>query len=240
MRYFFLALLSSSLLLYSLVSATRVYIDPPRITGYEIGDTFELKVMIKDVEDLYSFQFYLSYDSSILSTEQEDIEIDFIEGPPHSFQGSIIVPAENYLSVYATYLGSKKKSGSGVLATITFKVIGRGRSNLRLYETIILNHAGDEIYPDVESGVFDNTRETTTTLKVEPTTTSVTTSTSSVPFSPIEKKPQWSNLRHEPELVTPYSPVDIFVSWLDDLGLKQVIISENSSGKWVEHIVYGG
>jgi len=51
-----------------------------------------------------------------------------------------------------------------------------------------------------------------------------------------ELPPEWSNLRHEPSNVTESDPVDIKVEWFDYEYLDTVIIYENSTGAWEEHV----
>gem|GEM_PF-5341547 len=48
--------------------------------------------------------------------------------------------------------------------------------------------------------------------------------------------PQWFNLRHEPSSVTPENPVNIKIDWSDNVDLHTVIIYENSTGAWKEHV----
>ena len=50
------------------------------------------------------------------------------------------------------------------------------------------------------------------------------------------KYPQLYNLGHEPSIVTDSASVNIVVQWVDNVSLKTVIISENSTGLWEDHI----
>ena len=85
--------------------------------------------------------------------------------------------------------------------------------------------------------------ETTTTSTTVPATTSTTlettttTTTSTLPPKPEDKEPPvWANLRHEPSVVRESDPVDVIVGWYDNVGLDTVIIYENSTGSWEEHV----
>jgi predicted PurR-regulated permease PerM len=48
--------------------------------------------------------------------------------------------------------------------------------------------------------------------------------------------PQWSNLKHEPQIVTILDDVTLNVTWYSNESLNTVIIYENSTGSWVSHI----
>jgi len=67
------------------------------------------------------------------------------------------------------------------------------------------------------------------------TTTTITSSTTTLD----NLLPQFFNLRHTPSTVLSGQDVDITVDWKDDKGIRMVIISENSTGVWVNHTVFG-
>jgi hypothetical protein len=76
----------------------------------------------------------------------------------------------------------------------------------------------------------------TTTLTTIPETT-IETTTSTLPSKVEDKEPPtWSNLRHEPSIVKKTDPVNIIVDWLDNVDLDNVIIYENSTSVWKEHV----
>jgi hypothetical protein len=78
------------------------------------------------------------------------------------------------------------------------------------------------------------TSTTTTTVSTTSTTTISTTTTPTIPSD--TEPPQWFNLRYEPSIATPSNPVDIKVDWLDNVSLQTVLISENSTGIWENHV----
>lgn len=226
------------------VAATTIFVDPQKTTDVNEGDIFTVDVKVEDVPGIYAFQFYLKYDPSILYPVDGtgNIEINFLENlDTDGWAAPIVNHEEGFLIVYATYLEEKTKSGSGTLATITFNVTGKGYSKLDLYDIILI---GDkEISPSVIDGSFDNrdgTPDEPDETPDEPDDTpdeqETTTTTTIIPSN----YPQWSNLRIEPSTATPQNPVSILVDWYDGVGLRMVIIEENSTGEWVKHIVYGG
>lgn len=227
------------------VTATTIRVNPERITNVNKDDTFTINVEVENVEDLFGFQFYLKYDPTVLYpvNGDGDININFLENlEGNGWRASLVYHEQGYLIVYATYLAERTKSGSGTLATITFKVQKTGYSALHLYETLLLGedaatHNSIDIPHTLIDSYFDNTGNTegtTTPTVTTPTTTPLPTTSITSSYL------QWSNLRNEPSRVTTQNPVNIFVDWYDLVGLKTVIISENSTGKWIDHIVYGG
>jgi hypothetical protein len=78
--------------------------------------------------------------------------------------------------------------------------------------------------------------ETTSTTTLEITTTSTSTTSTLPPQFEDKKPPVWSNLRNEPSVVKQSDSANIIVDWYDNVGLDTVIIYENSTGVWEEHI----
>jgi hypothetical protein len=212
-------------------AATTVFVSPEKTLDLNKDETFTTNVEIKDVANLYSFQFYLKYDPSVLYPigGDGDIKVNFLDDSLDPYKGSYVDNENGFLFLYSTYTADvEPKSGGGVLGSITFKVVREGTSTLHLYD-IILFDGSKIIQCSSNDGYFDNSGNGGTTLTTITTPTTTPTSGS-----------QWSNLKYEPSIVTPQNPVNIFVDWYNPAGLKTVIISENSTGKWVKHTVYGG
>jgi len=126
----------------TLAQETRVSVNPSSITGLEIGDTFTINITVSDVTDLYCWEFKLFYRNDILNATS------WLEGPfllthPNSnastMFGSAPDTAETYnathglVHLYSTLFEVHGGvSGTGTLATITFKVKGEGGSILAL------------------------------------------------------------------------------------------------------------
>jgi len=219
------------------VTATDIRINPQQTLNVRVGGTFRVAVSITDVRDLFAYEFKLRYDPSILSVEGE-VKGGFFDST--LFEQYIVDSGTLLFGSCINLNEAKSKSGSGTLATITFKVNSTGRSDLSLYDTMLLDSDGHQIRHSTFNGVFDNRENKTVTTTTSTTTTTVFPGTTTTTTLKPSNYPQWSNLRHEPSIVTPQTPASIFVGWVDDVGLKTVIISENSTGRWVDHIVHGG
>ena len=126
--------------------ATYIYVDPPSTT-VAVGSTFTVNVNIYDVTDLWLYEFWLFYDTTVLDC----VDVTF---PPGHFLTPVIDPGniwtyqdvtENYNATHGRVLVAASlfypepaKNGSGVLATITFKATALGGpSALHLDETIL-------------------------------------------------------------------------------------------------------
>lgn len=117
---------------------TKVYIDPtPKIAS--VGETFKINVNILNVAKLGGFEFCLAYDTNILDCLEVAERSPFLEsfGETYIFRLTI---EDNYNATHGRlWLSITLKAapegatGSGILATITFKATALGESVLNLY-----------------------------------------------------------------------------------------------------------
>jgi len=142
-----LILLASSLILsgsfpyLTLAQETRVYVNPSNITGLEIGDTFQINITVSDVTDLYSWQFSLFYQNDILNATSI-VQGPFLLTHPNPNASTWFYPhffTDTYNSTHGLIFALSSLteveggvSGTGTLATITFKVKGEGDCLLAL------------------------------------------------------------------------------------------------------------
>jgi hypothetical protein len=83
------------------------------------------------------------------------------------------------------------------------------------------------------------TSTTTSTTLTSTTFTTTTLSTSSTTILLDNNAPQFFNFRHNPLVVIINQIVEVLVECWDDKEIQKIIISENSSGIWINHTVYG-
>lgn len=142
--------------------AARIYVDPLP-TQYRINDTITLNIAISNVTDLWAWQAGMTFNPSVLrcisATAPENtktnvtttafVEGDFLKskgntwwftGPPDNNAGVINATGCTFYGQQATPV-----TGSGVLATVRFTVIGEGPLNIHLTCVILLNLGGIEI-----------------------------------------------------------------------------------------------
>jgi hypothetical protein len=118
---------------------TMVSVYPETSTAW-VGDTFTVDVKISDVINLYSFQINMSFNPDIVEFLNVT-EGDFLSGQP---QGTLTVPPcveESWVlffwSTKGPYAGV---DGDGKLATVEFKILGAGESNLDINNTFVLQN----------------------------------------------------------------------------------------------------
>jgi len=106
-------------------------------------------------------------------------------------------------------------------------------------ETTTISSANETENITTTTTVISLNETTTTSTTIQETTilTTLETTTSTLPPKPKdEESPIWVNLRHDPKVVRESDSVNIIVGWYDNVALGTVIIYENSTGSWEEHI----
>jgi len=154
-----------------------VYVDPPAVwdTEYDVGDPLTVEIKVDYVEDLWAYQFEMSFNPDVL----QGVSVE--NGP---FLGSQIPPpqqpmyileypglgwdnVEGTLGLYGCAIQLQPPpppwyfpTGSGVLATVTFEVVGEGVSSIVLGPmTGLFDPQGNELPPTSPHthGLFLNT-----------------------------------------------------------------------------------
>jgi len=123
-----------------------VYVNPSRIASvtWTPSKQFNISINVADVNDLFAWEVYLSWNSSLLRFVTW-FEGPFLKAQPQgTFIGEDINQTEHPGSVMigvttvGEYIG---KSGSGVLAYVTMQVKELGSSTLNLHNTTLLDSA---------------------------------------------------------------------------------------------------
>jgi hypothetical protein len=136
-----LFLLVSSLVFVSFSASAGVagvYISPAVVStgALNVGDTFDVSVEVSDVVGLWQWVFGLSWDPSVLALEGSPVEGAFLKQGGSTF--FVATPVDNAAGslpeVSSTLMSASSVDGSGVLATVTFKVVGYGSTNINLVE----------------------------------------------------------------------------------------------------------
>jgi len=135
-----------------------VYVDPPRVRGVKVGESFTVNVSAGYVEDLYSWEFCLNWSDPTLLNVTSVVEGDFLSQPLYRE----IHNDEGYIYANCTRTGTTGVTGSGTLAQITFLVEGNGKSALHLYRLRLRNSAGSDITVETVDGWFINEKHSLT------------------------------------------------------------------------------
>ena len=144
-------------------SEAVIYVSP-EMNSAAPGESFNIMVEIKQAENVYSWQFKLSYDPTVL--EVQDVEEDVQEGGFLSqggiyktqFYAKFVDNEAGNLVVVCFFLGEPRDSsasGAGTLATVTFHVKDTGYTALLLYDTELLDYDLLELPHTSEPGYFE-------------------------------------------------------------------------------------
>jgi PKD repeat protein len=147
--------------------ATTIYVSPIP-SQYNIGDTITLNIRVSDVTGLWSWQTGMTFDPTVLQLVPTNAPGNTM--PPgmqyYAFaEGDFLAQGgntwwlpgtfDNNAGVIAAYgctlLGGTPVSGSGVLATVTFKVVGEGSFNIHLTNVFLLSGPNAQIPVYVEN-----------------------------------------------------------------------------------------
>ena len=126
---------------------TTVSVQMAKTSGFNRGDTLSANVTIANVIDLYAWQFYLYYQSSVLNATSV-VEGNFLKATGVDTVYITREFTDNYNATYGrmfvecTRWGNVKGvDGSGTLATVTFKAVGAGPSVLHLDTVKLIDSA---------------------------------------------------------------------------------------------------
>jgi len=134
--------------------ATTIYVDPLP-TEYHIGDIITLHIMVSDVADLWAWQSGMTFNPAVLeciTTSAPNntqggaattalVEGEFLKrGGATAWYTNLLDNNAGVIAFHGCTLqgdDAVSVSGSGVLATVTFRVIGEGALNIHLTDVIL-------------------------------------------------------------------------------------------------------
>jgi len=141
---------------YFLYPAPSFNVDPQFVVDSTLtsGSSFSVDVNITDVTDLYGFEFKLNYDTTVLTAS--DIEfVPFLNEP--TYEAESINDTSGYVMVNVTSQPpAVGRSGSGVVASVTFSVEAEGSSDLSFSDTNLIDSAGVSLLHSAPTGSFSN------------------------------------------------------------------------------------
>jgi len=169
-------LLTSAILTVNVTfaAAAKMDVDPPLVENIWWPDTFEVNITITNVNDLYAWEFTLSFNPAVLEVNSVT-QGPFLKDAVENLYGTkFIGKKENpYGRVRALCMllpdapppggtgeyPPEGVDGSGVLATIEFQVVGNGTCILEMFNTVLETITGgqnDPIPHTAADGIFDN------------------------------------------------------------------------------------
>jgi hypothetical protein len=127
---------------------TQVIVTPSDASLSAAGETVELGIAVKDVNDLYSARVQLAFDPSVVQVRDADPGTPGVQILPGDFLDPIdrlvvVNEVDNVageVDFAVTQLRpAQTHSGSGVLATVTFEALGEGTSPVDLVQVRLLD-----------------------------------------------------------------------------------------------------
>lgn len=108
----------------------------------KVGETFVVDVVVTEAQDLYAFQFDLTFAAPVLQLS-EVVEGGFLAGAPTSFFPGFIDGGEGSVSFVAnTRLGAGPgATGDGTLARLSFLALAPGQGELQFRNVVMLDSA---------------------------------------------------------------------------------------------------
>lgn len=158
---------------YSPLPPAEISIYPPRIIDPSLspGKSFNVSVVIAQVEKLYAWSLNISWQPTLLNvTEIEEGPFLNQEGAYNTTFAAQIFQEEGYLYANCTLVGEPdavSASGNGTLFTVTFLVEVGGITDLHLYDIMLLDYEGAEILYEVKDGYFSNALRDVAIVSVE-------------------------------------------------------------------------
>lgn len=144
--------------------ATAIFVDPASVQNeaLTVGTTFTVNLNVVDVQNLFTWQTLLQFNSTVLSCENATYP-----AAGYIFQGLGQIPVTAVIDnsagtvTFGASLLSTTASGSGIMCTIAFKVLSVGQSPLTFStpygsDTFLLADTLDVIPATVTNGSFTN------------------------------------------------------------------------------------
>ena len=145
-----------------LASPQKIYVDPSYNTA-PLGKIFTANVSISDIKEpgVYAYEFKLYYNNMLLQAIAWKLPEGHFLTPAPGEMAIYVVPAsgiyqdKGYVWVAVTLqIDAKGKTGSGVLATITFNVTNIGSCALDISNTVLADPNINDFPHDVVDGYF--------------------------------------------------------------------------------------
>lgn len=124
----------------------------PQLISANLGQSFSINVTVSDVVDLYAWEIELSWNPSLLGTISVT-EGSFLKSGGDTFFIYSWNDTQGHILIDCTLIGQiVGVSGSGVLVTVTFLVLGLGETPLDLHDEVLLDHNETQIVCQVSDG----------------------------------------------------------------------------------------
>ena len=118
-------------------STAKLRVVPSLIKDLEPGEEFSVNITIEDVENLYGIEIEFTWNPSIIEYVSHEVKIpveSYPEGVLHEpvleVKDEVDAAAGDYAMAYSSYQPAEPFNGSGIIFTMTFRVVGYGTTLL--------------------------------------------------------------------------------------------------------------
>jgi hypothetical protein len=124
-------LISPTFIKKNFAQGTAIYVDPLSST-VQVCTQFTVDIDVIDVQNLWAFEFWLSYDTRLLDALSVNLG-PFLNTPNHIVHQEINDPQGWLMLAASSDQGVPGVNGKGTLANVTFHCTGAGTTTLHLY-----------------------------------------------------------------------------------------------------------
>jgi len=154
----------------------KLFVDPPEIIDPTIvpGDLFYLYINVENVQNLFGYEFHLSYNTAVLTCI--GVMVHPVQNETRFMTKFSVDDWIGDVFVNVTYLlGANPISTSSplTLVTVLFKVDAMGISELPLHDTKLINSSGDPIQHETGDGFFQSVTRDVAVLDITPSKTTI-------------------------------------------------------------------
>jgi len=131
----------------------------PEIDDHKLipGSTFTIDITVQYVDGMFGYQFFLSWDPTILTATSISTKDPFIYPWGNLTEYGYLYMVNSYRPPEYFGLPGDFTMTPFTIAQVTFTVLAEGISKLDLYNTMITNVDGDVLTHEVVDGAFVNT-----------------------------------------------------------------------------------
>ena len=159
-----LALLIAPSMLRPAHAAGQIFIAPASQPSLPIGSTFDVQVNVSSIDPFDTWDITVSTNSSVITPTQISVTgnilgsaVEFVNCVNGVGTGCVISDTAGFAHSAATSSSGLPRSGSGLLFTVTYQVVGEGYSFISIPPTVSSNQIlfqGNPVSHDTSSAVY--------------------------------------------------------------------------------------
>ena len=134
-------------------ASTRLFINPESLVIENLNETFNVTVEVRNVQDLYGYEFKISWDPNIISCIDRQITPPDVWGENFFVAKNELNNTIGYLYIIVTAMKPAPPfDGDSALTILTFKAMNVGNSSLTIDDDILGNYDAEPIPHETSNG----------------------------------------------------------------------------------------